>query len=72
MYIQEKYEKLGEQKNKIFIKKIAFAFSLVMIYFDLVSVTIVSASILFIFILTSVVPIIRLSNKRPMIIIREE
>ena len=43
-----------------------------MIYFDLVSVTIVSASILFIFILTSVVPIIRLSNKRPMIIIREE
>ncbi len=43
-----------------------------MLYFDLPTVLIVSTSILLVFILTSIIPIIRLSNKKPMIVIREE
>ena len=41
-------------------------------YFDYTSAIIVSSAILFVFLLTSIVPIKKLSNKKPMIIIREE
>ncbi len=54
------------------IIEITFEMPFDMFYFDYISVIIVSLVILFAFMLTSIIPVKKLSNKKPMIIIREE